>query len=428
MATTTIYDANGNAIEVGGNVSSEEPMYGDIPRLFIDGDVFSSYGGSTPTVQYHYYSKTDSFSCYGTIKVQGASTRSYPKKNFTLKFFSDSALTTKYKVGFKNWGKRNKFVIKADWAEISHTRNICSANLWSDMIQTRSDYDSLPQGLLDSPNNGVIDGFMIVVFINGDYWGRYSLNISKDENLWGMDETSNTNCAICGEDYRKTVFQEYPSLINGNDWTDEIHDTCPASIVTSWNTVENFVRTSSDAQFMANIGTYLSLPSLIDYYIFAYVSCAIDNLGRNMVFLTYDGTFWIASVYDLDLTWGATNGSIANNPTVAMQSGYQSTINYAEGNKLFVRLEELYATEIKARYAELRADILSVQHILEKFEKMLAPQSAELIAEDYASTTATTNTEGDFTNMPSIATNNIQQIRSFIRLRLAYVDTCINAL
>jgi hypothetical protein len=52
---------------------------------------------------------------------------SYPKKNFTIKLFEDANRTVKQKIAFKNWGKQNKFCLKANWIDISHLRNIVSA-------------------------------------------------------------------------------------------------------------------------------------------------------------------------------------------------------------------------------------------------------------------------------------------------------------
>ena len=420
-----LYDANGNIVSVSGTSVGVEPVSGDIPRLYLVGNVTNTATGTTENIDVHYRSKTASFDCYGTIKVQGSSSKAYPKKNYTLKFFSDEARETKFRYNFRGWGKQNKFVIKANWIDITHARNVVTANLWSDMVASRSDYESLPTELKSAPNNGAIDGFPIIVFINGLYWGRYTFNIPKDAWTFNMDDTLDTHCAICGEDYKKTCFQESPVLLDGSDWKDEIHESCPAAIVTSWNNVHNFVVNSTDNEFVTNFGNYMNLLSVIDYYLLAYVDCGIDSLGRNMIFLTYDGNYWIASAYDLDSTWGlGWAGGLTNNPELKMQSGYQSVINYSEGNKLFVRLENLFADEIKARYAELRGGALSETNIINRFERFIEPMSSSLIVEDYATTTG----EGAFTEIPSKETNNIQQIRDFVVKRLAYVDAQIEAL
>lgn len=427
-----LYDANGNVIEIQQSQEetvSVEPQSGDIPRLYIAGDTPGACGvtgdTSTKNVEFYYKSKTDSFHAYGTIKIQGSSSTAYPKKNYTIKLFSDEARKTKLRKDFMGWGKQNKFCLKANWIDITHARNVVTARLWGDMVKSRSDFDTLPTELKTAPNYGAIDGFPIIVFINGLYWGRYTLNIPKDAWTFNMDDTLDTHCAICGEDYKKTCFQESPVLLDGTDWTDEIHDTCPTAIVTRWNEVHDFVINSTDTEFVANFENYMSLASVIDYYLFMYVNCGIDSLGRNMVFLTYNGTYWISSAYDLDSTWGlGWSGGLTNNPELAMQSGYQSVINYSEGNKLFVRLENLCADEIKVRYSDLRSSVLSEVHIINRFEEFMESMSKDLVAEDYATTTG----EGVFTEMPSQDTNNIQQLRDFIVKRLAYVDSQIELL
>lgn len=415
-------DINGNIIKFNQN---QEPSIGDIPRVYLTGNVLNTATGTTENITVMYASKTATFKCYGTIKVQGSSSRAYNKKNYTIKLYKDEACTTKFKYDFMGWGKQNKFCLKANWIDITHARNVVTARLWGDMVASRSDFDTLPEELRTAPNYGAINGFPIIVFINGLYWGRYTWNIPKDAWTFNMDDSLDTHCAIYGEDYKKTCFQESPVLLDGSDWSDEIHDTCPASIVTSWNNVHDFVINSTDTEFVANFENYMSLPSVIDYYLFMYVNCGIDSLGRNMVFLTYDGTYWISSAYDLDSTWGlGWSGGLTNNPELAMQSGYQSVINYSEGNKLFVRLESLCADEIKARYSELRSGVLSEAHIINRFEEFMGSMSKDLIAEDYAKTTG----EGAFTEIPSQDTNNIQQLRDFIVKRLAYVDAQIKEL
>lgn len=172
--------------------------------------------------------------------------------------------------------------------DLSHARNIVSARLWADCVKTRSDFDTLPEEYRTSPNLGAVDGFPIRLFCNGLYWGRYTLNIPKDGWMSNMNDELETHCILCSEDYNSGCFQA-EALIDKTDWTDELHDTVPASILTRWNEVINFVRTSTDEDFTANIGNYFNLPSLIDYYCFSYGICHLDGLGKNQLFFTYDG-------------------------------------------------------------------------------------------------------------------------------------------
>lgn len=178
---------------------------------------------------------------------------------------------------------------------------------------------------------------------------------------------------------------------------------------------------SSDAEFIAGIDNYINLESLIDYYIFAYVDCGLDALGKNQIYLTYDGNLFYASMYDMDSTWGLYwNGSKFVSPEYRMQEDYEVGVHNTS-NLLFNRLVQLFPTEIKARYNALRNGVLSEAYIKDRFKEWCDISSAELMAKDYASETA----NGAFVNIPQKTTNNYEQLSTFITARLTYVDSKI---
>ena len=80
--------------------------------------------------------------------------------------------------------------MKANWIDITHSRNVVSARLWGDVVKSRTDYDTLPELLRISPNQGAIDGFPIKFYGNNVYWGRYTMNIPKDAWMTNMDKTN----------------------------------------------------------------------------------------------------------------------------------------------------------------------------------------------------------------------------------------------
>ena len=347
---------------------------------------------------------------------------SYPKKNFTIKLYKDKDKAKKLKIDFKGWGAQSKFCLKANWIDITHARNVVSAKIWGDVVKTRNDYTNLPELLRTSPNQGAIDGFPIIVYGNGGYQGRYTLNIPKDKWMSNMDDALDTHGILCGENYVGACFRALP-VIDGTDWTDELHDVVPAAIKTSWTNVVNFVMTSSDDEFKANLSNYFDINSLIDYYLYGLVATNLDGFGKNQLFFCYDGIHWIASVYDMDSTWGLYWNGSRILPTNYARNQYEDYVNKTS-NLLYNRLEQLFMTQLKARYAELRKDVLSASHIIQKFEEFNDVCPKDIVQEDYASTTG----EGKFTGMPSLTTNNIQQLRNNIVGRLTYVDGYINAL
>ena len=395
-------------------VTLTEPYDNDIPRIFLSEGALPTTKMST-TMKFEYISKNKRYGGYVDIKCQGTSSMAYPKKNFTIKIYKDKALTTKMKINFMNWGEQNKFVLKANWIDLTHARNIVSARLWGDMVKTRENYLELPELLRTSPNSGAIDGFFVKVYANGVYQGRYTMNIPKDKWMTNMDDSLNEHCILCGENYQSGLFRA-TAQINGTDWSDELHDIVPTSIVNRWNQVINFVMSSSDSDFKANIGQYFDLTSLIDYYVFAYVSCGLDSMGKNQIYMTYDGQKWFASMYDMDSTWGLYwNGQNFVSASYRMQEDYESGKDGNGGNLLYLRLEQTFINEIKERYIVLRNGALSETNIINRFEEFMICNS-DLIKEDYEI----------FSSIPSQNTNNIKQIRQYVVDRCKYVDRQIN--
>ena len=401
----------------GGTITTNiEPLDDDIPRIFFSEGTLPTTKDSK-TMKIEYFSKTKTFSGYVDIKCQGTSSMSYPKKNFTIKIYRDHNKEEKLKQNFRDWGEQNKFCLKANYIDISHARNVVSAKLWGDCVESRNNFDTLPNELKTSPNYGAIDGFFVKVYSNGEYQGRYTMNIPKDGWMANMDSSLDTHCILCGENYESSCFRK-AATIDGSDWSDELHDSVPSSILDSWNNAINHVMNSDDKIFKANLGKYFDIESLIDYYCFQYAICGLDSMGKNQLYLTYDGIKWFASSYDMDSTWGLYwNGSNFVSSTYRMQEDYESMVDGRQGNLLYMRLEQCFVEEIKERYAQLRNESLSIANIVNRFENFMIC-SSELIEEDYSI----------FTGIPSKTTNNLQQIRKYAVERLAYVDECIDNL
>lgn len=416
-----------NKIESGNIGNNVEPLDDDLPNVYITGTLPTSKSQGDLPITIHYISKTLDFKNYGTLKVQGASSAGYPKKNFTLKLYEDKTLTTKVKRAFKNWGKLNKFVLKAHWMDCSHVRNVGTAKIWGKIAKSRSDFNTLPEEFKNSPNAGATDGFTVRVFVNGIYHGLYEWIVPKDK-LFGQDG-DNVNHSIATTELNNQpscAFATTTPTINAN-WSEELQDTMSPAISTSLTNFIKFVAGSTDEDFVANAENYFDVQSVIDYDIFARIFCIVDNLCRNQIFFTYDGTKWYEGVWDLDAVLGlppTTRGFYAYN--TEFQNGYIAYADYKVTNMLYKRVETLFMDRFKTRYKELRADILSIEGILHVYEKLtnVIKTYDGLLEEDYASTTG----EGKFTGIPYQKENNIQQIRTFLSKRLTYMDGVINSM
>ena len=407
----------------GGNVDyvGVEPAEDDIPKVFITGVKPTTKDDVLAEMQY--ISKTDKFNAYLEIKCQGTSSMSHPKKNFTVKLYADEARETKLKKSFKNWNhESNKFVLKANYIDHAHARNIVSARLWGEVVTSRDDYDSLPVEMRNAPNNGAVDGFPIKVYYNGNYEGVYTWNIGKDAWMWGMDEDNPNHALLCAEGNTDGVYRETPSnfraLWNGVDgakpgWSVEV-GTNSTALKNSLNNLIQFVMDNDGDAFRNGIGDYLDIQSAIDYYIFQYEICGLDGLAHNMLLATFDGKLWRCGAYDLDSTFGLWwNGSSFVSATYACPEDYQERYSL-----LWERIEANFLPELKARQAELRKTVLSYHNMVTHFERFMDVIGLDLYAEDLTI----------YTGIPSGSTNNIKQIRNYIRDRQAYVDAEFSAM
>ena len=401
---------------VDNGIYNQEPMYNDIPLLFINGGIPED--NQVLSVDVEYISNTNHFKCYGDISLANDGI----EYSYNINLYEDSAKTKPFNKSFKSWGEHSSFNLTCNYLDYTQSRDISCSKLWSEIVQSRSDYDTLPEKLKASPNNGAIDGYPVKVYFDYEYYDIYTLNIPLKDWAYNMDKTSTNECILFAKDYNSGCFLKTAN-IDGTDWVDKLHGSVPANIKTSFNNAINHVLNSSNNDFKSKLSTYFDVNGLIDYYIFQYIICGVDNMGKNQVFITYDGTKWFVEPYNMIRTFGlSAEGNSLVDSDIEMQTDYESGKNTTEniGNRLFKRLTDFYADEIKLRYAELSRDILSYPNILKHFEHFISPIHEYLCD----------NAEEEIGSFDLIgnSANNINQIREFTRERLLFVRDKINEL
>lgn len=400
-------------------VSTEnEPTYADLPKVFITGDITGMSKNDAKDVELDYFSKTDQFHAYINMKWQGTSSINFDKKNFTIKLYSDEAQSTKLKKDFYGWGEQYKFCLKANFVDITHSRNIVSARLWSQIVASRADADKAVF-MSAAPNFGAIDGFPFKMYINGKYEGLYTWNIPKDAWMFGMDDSDPNNCVLCAEQNNNgnnslALGCEFRAACNldGGDWSVEVPDATTDAVKTGFNALVNFIMTATDEEFIANLGNYANVQSLIDYFCFMIVINGNDSAAKNMLMVTENGGgLWYASMYDMDSTWGQDQQQ-QDSATSVYPTDFHET-----NSLLWERMIACFADKIKERYFSLRADILSTANIFYQFEHFSDQISTELYKKDQTVYT-----------LPGTAWNSIDYIESWVVSRLAYTDSYMETL
>ena len=408
-----------NSLLSSDKVSKKE-LPTDIPCIWFDGALPTAKDQGEYKGACHIHSKQFNIDCYSTIKVQGNSSTAYNKKNFTIKFYSDAECTIKKKIDF-GWGPQSKYVMKANWIDITHSRNIVSARLWSDVVKSRPDYDSLPELLKTSPNNGAIDGFPIKFYGNNVYWGRYSMNIPKDAWMTNMDKTNPNQLILCGENYNEALFRALARW-DETDWTDELHSEVPAELLARFNQFVSFVMESTNQEFREHLSEYVNIQSVLDYYIFGLLICNLDGFGKNHIWLSYDGNKFIASAYDMDSTFGLYWNGSQLLPASYDRNSFEDMTNGRLGNLLYIRLVNNFYNELLETFNRLINGPMSFANVLNRFEEFISITPNSLVAEDYASTTGNNKCTG----IPSKTTNNIQYIRQWYSARLKFIGLTLN--
>ena len=387
-----------------------EPANDDIPIIFIRGAIPDSKKYVAGELEY--VSKTTKFHAYTYIKLQGNSTFQLPKKNYTVNLYSDENRSVKLNKEFKNWGFHNNFVLKANYNDILHARNVVGAKLWGKVVTSRPDYNTLPEKLRNSPNNGAIDGFPVKVYVDGKYNGLYNWTIPKCDWLVGMNSANASHVLLSAEfnDNGDITYQNNPcnfnTLWDGSEdyFSVEVGENS-AELVSSLNTIISSIINEDSVALEQS----LDIQSAIDYFIFQEIILGTDGLAKNMLLATYDMTKWYLTAYDMDSTFDLDwNGEILGRyssemPFPPYNNKYSSLLSCIQNN---------YFNAYVERYTELRKSVLSYSSIIEEFEKYIDVFGEDVYIQDTAI----------YPNIPSVISNTLTSLRNFVSDRLEYLD------
>ncbi|MBQ3145696.1 MAG: CotH kinase family protein [Clostridia bacterium] len=347
----SIFNATKDTLSpTNSEISNSSTKY-DIPKIYFLGNISEMLTKEDERkILLRYEDGINDFEAYTSIKIQGSSSIAYEKKNYTIKLYEDYSLTEKKEVDL-GWGAQNKYCLKANWIDKTHSRNIVTAQLASE-IQKKYNL------LSTAPNNGLIDGFPVEIYINDEFLGIYTWNIPKDAWMFNMDENNKNHIVFVGENWEETVHFKAPATYG--PWDIEV-GRGDASDLDKLNRLIEFVNNSSDDEFKNNYHQYLNLDATINYLILMEFASLEDNAGKNMLLATYDGNVWYPSLYDLDTSWGTNYNGLST-------INYTRT-NFINGSKLWKRTLDNFPEEVYNRYIELRKDILTKEHIMDLFNE-----------------------------------------------------------
>lgn len=397
----------------GEQTEQGEMTNGRLPVLDLTGDFTGIEKDEEITIQASYDAADMTFTSVATVEYQGSSSLNYEKKNYNIRFFEDETLEDKNKIDL-GWGKENKYTLKANYIDYSQSRNIVSAKLWGDMLRTR---ENPPVPLSEKINGGAIDGFPVLLYLNGEYQGVYTFNIPKDK--WSMETDEHPVMAVVTtNDWSDTCNFRAPAVEGEDSWEVEENEMGEDSeVFASINTLIDFVQSNAGQAFKSGIGDYLDVESYIDYMIFAMAGTMRDNVAKNCMFVTFDGVKWYATMYDMDATWGLYwDGSRYYNTGMLVPQVNGGRITVGEvNNLLWARMFESFAPEIRARYMELREGVLSEEHIVSRFADFMSMLPQDVMEAEKLL----------YPSEPNMDTNNLQTISTQLSAHLSALDAAI---
>lgn len=385
--------------KVIGEIGFDYTNYG-LPIVYLVGDATGISKDNAVTLDYQYKDLVGT--C--TLKWQGSSSLAYDKKNYTIKF--DNAFEA-----VEGWGTQKKYCLKANYIDFSHARNIVNAKLWGQIVKSRADVSNK---LISLPNGGAVDGFPVMVVINGEYTGLYTFNIPKDGWMYGMGSTTR-EAILCADAMTDATLFNANATLNGDFELEYVTDENNAGwVLTSLNTLINAVKNNNNTNFETAVSPYLDLDSAIDYYIFTVLLRGYDMVGKNYILHTYDGTKWAFGAYDMDCTYG-----LEWNGAAFMPANTGTTFaSVASNNILMSRLKKYMAGRVRERYEELRNTVLSEDNIATTFINFIGTIPKAVYDEECKV----------WTMLPNTATNNLSQIQDWYRRRCVAIDTEFNEL
>ena len=359
----------------------------DIPRIDLTGSTDGISKDTRIPLRFEYTAPDLSFSCYASTSWQGHDSLAYEKKNYTIRLYDDAEFTEKHRLTFDGWLPEHKYVLKANYLDPTCMRNLYAADIWSMMVQARS---NVPAQLLATSNYGAVDGFPVQVWLNGEFHGLYTLNLHKDDDLYNMggnrrEAVMISNAQTMPESLfmAEAVFDE-----DASDWELEY---CGTEFDTEWakeslNELIRFVMTSDDATFRSELHKYLDVDGAIDYLIFIYAMGLQEAGARDLVLIRYEDTVWIPTVYDMECALGLdADNAVYLSPDdsdVFVPLFIDGSWHSGTGSLLWDRFFNLFLDEIKARYVELRGGVLSNQTMIDALYARRDSVPAELMEMD----------------------------------------------
>jgi hypothetical protein len=388
----------------------------NMPKLYLTGSLEGVGKKQRVLLEAAFESPEQRFESYVSLTMQGHSTFGLPKRNYTIRFYKDAEESRKRKLQFRNWQEEYKYILKANYHDRTQCRNLVGAQVWREITASRRE---LSPHIAALPLLGAVDGFPVEVYLNGDFFGLYTMNLHKDDDLYGLAEGHETALVICNRQTGpESLFRAKAAFDEDGlgDWEIEYCGTLEeAWAKESFNALIDFLMTADDDSFRASLAQRLDVDAAIDYLILIYALGLQHSGAKDLVMLNY-GDVWIPSAFDMDEAFGldTVNGAVLA-PDAFLPGPGGSGWDSATGSLLWDRLLTCFHEEIQARYLTLRKGVLTEENLLRLVKEFIGSIPESSYDRD----------RNRFPDHPFADVDMNTQIAAYISQRLPLLDTAL---
>ena len=389
-----------------------EPRDLHMPIINLKGNIGAIDGGTKKPMSVSYMGEGIAFDCDALMRFQGQSSLLLPKKNYSIQFYKTGTnYQTKQKVELFEGHKESKYCLKANYIDASQARNIVAARIYKQISETRDNGDPISQ----TDTQCVIDGYPVLLYINGNFNGLYTFNMPKDNWVFDMHKSPDLRqAALFSRHFEATNYLRTHLNFADSNWkmefasTEDIPEIGTQWAVNSFNNMIDTLNTLSDAKLREVLPNVVNIDRTIDVVLYTTFLACYDNRTKNNLYLTYDGVQWAPVMYDMDAAFGLNfDGSGFYAPN------FNAAYTVSGGNNLFQKVSRIYKNEMAARYRELRQSVLTYENIDAHFAEFFAGIPQVCYTADFAKNPG----------IPKKDVNSYGQIMGFVKERLAYLDS-----
>ena len=322
----------------------------------------------------------------GTAHVRGATSRSFPKKNYRISLTQKSVgnSTRQNNISLLGMRQDDDWLLYSAYNDQEKIRNVFSQNLWTSSCADNNEYHI---------NTGLEYKYTEVI-MNGEYWGLYALGYPIDQkelNLHADDELYKVIGWISTEMIRFTEngnLEGFRTKYPDKESDDVLNKYDQWSDLLDYYYLDYYNNLTDTGKLQEAI----DINNVIDYFLFINLIQGADNTYRARMVNAYlavidpEGTkkgLWCP--WDMDLTWG--NIKTEHENTFISQYDIPGIKNYYWENGYWGRLlqDDAFRVHITKtivdRYHQLRNEMWSDQSInllIDKYEQMVFDSGAYL--------------------------------------------------